>query len=74
MAGKSVVTHDSTQESEIQPEDLTHEEIAARSYQCWQERGDAPGSAEADWQQAEQELRAERARTGKKVQSAAASG
>lgn len=74
MARKPVTTDDPIQESEMQPEDLTHEEIAARAYQCWQERGDAPGSPEADWQQAEQELRAERARTGKKVRSAAASG
>lgn len=74
MAGKSVTTHDPTQESELQPGDLTHEEIAARAYQCWQERGDAPGSSEGDWQQAEQELRAEKARTGQKARSAAASG
>lgn len=74
MAGKPVATHDTTQQSEMQRDDPTHEEIAARAYQCWQERGDAPGSPEADWQQAEQELRAERARTGQRTQSAAASG
>lgn len=61
MAGKPVTTHHPTQESEMQSGDPTHDEIAARAYQCWQERGDEPGSCETDWQQAEQKLRAERA-------------
>lgn len=74
MAGKSTTIHDPTQQSEMQSGDLTHEEIAARAYQWWQDRGDAPGISETDWQQAEEELRAERARGGQKVQSAAASG
>ena len=39
----------------------TQEEIAARAYLLWQQRGGAEGSSEEDWSRAEQELRAERA-------------
>src|SRR5579884_861447 len=50
----------------------TNEEIAARAYQCWHERGCPHGSPEEDWRRAEQELRRERAqRQG--TRSAAAS-
>jgi hypothetical protein len=37
----------------------TREEIAARAYRCWQERGCPEGSAEEDWCRAEEELRGE---------------
>ena len=37
-------------------ENLSPEEIAARSYQLWQERGCPIGSPEVDWFQAEGEL------------------
>ncbi len=40
----------------------TREEIAARAYRCWHERGCPEGSPEADWQRAEEELQAERRR------------
>ncbi len=51
----------------------THDEIAARAYQRWQERGSEHGSQEADWLTAEQELRADRNRGADKPQAAAAS-
>ncbi len=38
----------------------THEEVSARAYQCWHERGCPVGSPEVDWQRACQELREER--------------
>jgi Protein of unknown function (DUF2934) len=34
------------------------EEIKARAYQLWMERGSPHGSADQDWHRAEQELRA----------------
>ncbi len=36
----------------------THDEIAARAYQIYQERGYAPGDPMQDWLQAERELSA----------------
>jgi len=36
----------------------THDEIAARAYQIYQERGYTPGDPMLDWLQAEQELSA----------------
>lgn len=48
---------------EAEPQGPTHEEIAARAYECWQERGGIGGTAEEDWFQAERELRAHRARS-----------
>jgi hypothetical protein len=48
----------------------THDEIAARAYKCWHERGCPEGSSEADWCQAEEELREERSR-GRSAASAA---
>ncbi|MBV9007840.1 MAG: DUF2934 domain-containing protein [Verrucomicrobia bacterium] len=38
----------------------TREEVAARAYRCWHERGCPEGSSEIDWQRAEEELREER--------------
>lgn len=38
----------------------THEEVAARAYQCWRGRGCPEGSPEVDWNRACQELREER--------------
>ncbi|HVM76103.1 MAG TPA: DUF2934 domain-containing protein [Candidatus Saccharimonadales bacterium] len=35
---------------------LTHDDIAARAYQIYQERGYAPGDPMEDWLQAEREL------------------
>jgi hypothetical protein len=46
----------------------TNEEIAARAYQCWHERGCPHGTPEEDWQRAEEELRRER--SGKKAMAA----
>jgi hypothetical protein len=34
----------------------THEQIAERAYEIWQQRGALHGGHEADWYQAEQEL------------------
>ena len=39
---------------------LADEEIAARAYRCWHERGCPEGSPEVDWERAERELQAER--------------
>lgn len=66
-------TSDPSRVPDTQTGDPTQEEIAARAYQCWQERGGAAGSPEADWQRAEQELRAE-GPPGQKAQAKAASG
>jgi len=41
----------------------TSEEIAARAYQCWRERGCPHGTPEEDWQRAEEELRLERSQS-----------
>ncbi len=38
----------------------TDEEIAARAYHCWHERGCPHGTPEEDWRRAEEELRRER--------------
>jgi Protein of unknown function (DUF2934) len=43
----------------------TNEEIAARAYQCWQERGCPHGTPEEDWQRAKEELLRERSRPGR---------
>jgi Protein of unknown function (DUF2934) len=66
-------TDGSTRESDIQFDEPTHEEISVRAYYYWLDRGSAEGLAEQDWQQAEQELRAENARLDKKSKTAAAS-
>lgn len=49
----------------------TREEIAARAYSCWHQRGCPEGSPEEDWRRAEEELRAER-QAGKKARVASA--
>jgi hypothetical protein len=38
-------------------EEPTQEQIRQRAYEIYVARGAAPGSADADWRQAEQELR-----------------
>lgn len=58
---------------DIQVDEPTHDEIAARAYQCWQEHGCGDGSHEADWNQAEQELRTARAGQKQKSKSATTS-
>jgi hypothetical protein len=42
---------------------MSPDEIAARSYELWQERGCPAGSPEVDWFRAEQELRNRRTQT-----------
>jgi hypothetical protein len=49
----------------------TNEEIAARAYQCWHERGCPHGSPEHDWRRAEEELRREREQTGRTMTAGA---
>ena len=58
---------------EIQVGDPTHQEIAARAYECWQGRQDLGGTAEDDWHQAERELRSEREHGTPKAYAAGAS-
>lgn len=41
----------------------TDEEISARAYQCWCQRGQPHGSPEEDWRLAVEQLRMERARS-----------
>ncbi len=41
---------------------VAREEIAARAYRLWQERGSPEGSPEADWFRAEQEILGEMAK------------
>jgi len=46
----------------------THDDIAARAYQIYRERGYAPGDPMQDWLQAESELSAAKAKkTGRKT-------
>lgn len=47
----------------LEAEAPTRDEIAARAYRCWHERGCPEGSPEEDWHRAERELRAERQRS-----------
>jgi hypothetical protein len=42
---------------------VPHEKIAMRAYEKWVKRGRPQGSAEQDWMEAENELKAEYART-----------
>ena len=44
-----------------QAENSSREQIAARAYQLWEERGRPMGSPEEDWSQAETEIREEEA-------------
>lgn len=41
-----------------QPKEVEEAAIAARAYECWQERGCPIGSDQEDWFKAEAELRA----------------
>ncbi len=50
----------STPPSEADAASPTNDEIAARAYECWHERGCPHGSPETDWHRAEQELREKR--------------
>ena len=57
------IIHQKTDQEPERPTDvlpeqpmLTHEQIAARAYCLWEERGCPHGSPEADWFRAEQEL------------------
>ncbi len=63
----------SIDESHVESDRPTHDEIAVRAYRRWRERGGAHGADEEDWYQAEQELRAERKGTRQGVRSVAAS-
>lgn len=43
----------------------TEDQIRRRAYEIYQARGNRPGSPEADWRQAEQELRSRQTLLGK---------
>jgi len=43
---------------------LSHENIAGRAYQIWEEAGQPAGNETAHWLQAERELHAQRGNTG----------
>ena len=50
---------DQTNVDEVKPvPSLSHDEIALRAYELWEERGRAQGSDRDDWYLAEQQLRA----------------
>jgi hypothetical protein len=51
----------------------TNDEISARAYQCWHERGCPHGSPEEDWHRAEEQLRKERSET-RRAMTAGAGG
>ncbi len=53
-------------------EELTHEQIAARAYECWQERGGVQGSPEMDWHRAEKELKGNKSGRAERPKAAAA--
>jgi Protein of unknown function (DUF2934) len=46
------------EQSEMEPSEIPHEQIAALAHALWQERGCPEGSPEEDWFRAEEELRA----------------
>ena len=53
------VPSDQTNVNEVKPvPSPSHDEIALRAYELWEERGRAHGSDQDDWYLAEQELRA----------------
>lgn len=52
----------------------TRDQVAARAYKCWHERGCPHGSPEVDWNRAEQELREECERNSAATGSAASAG
>lgn len=39
---------------------IDHEELARRAYECWHARGCPEGSSEADWFEAERQIRTRR--------------
>jgi hypothetical protein len=45
----------------------THEEIALRAYEIYQERGGAPGNELEDWTRAERELLKKSSKPGRKA-------
>ena len=49
-----------TLQLDVEQGGIKSEDIAARAYRCWHERGCPEGSPEVDWNQAENELRNER--------------
>jgi hypothetical protein len=56
---RGIGTSDASKSQEAS-QDFSEEEIAARAYRCWQERGCPDGSPEIDWARAEEELKRER--------------
>jgi hypothetical protein len=40
------------------PQQINHDEIAMRAFECWQERGCPFGSPELDWKEAERDVQA----------------
>lgn len=59
-------------DSENESSGPSYDEIAARAYYCWLERGCPEGSPQVDWELAEEELRAERQGLGQTVRAARA--
>lgn len=59
--GASALTANPDAGPDLSPE-LSREEIMARAYRCWHERGCPEGSPDVDWTRAEQELQTERQR------------
>lgn len=43
-------------------DDLSHDQVSARAYDCWVQRGCPHGDPEVDWRLAQEQLRAERNR------------
>lgn len=67
MAGKAMskaVISDPDVQTDA-PEVVEENEIAARAYELWQERGCPDGSDREDWIRAEQELKERRAQSPK---------
>jgi Protein of unknown function (DUF2934) len=60
QTGKSILTPPPSQ----QPNGLPPEKVAARAYQKWLQGGCKHGCDKQNWFEAEQELKAELARTG----------
>lgn len=49
-------------ESSSAGDELSHDEVSARAYDCWVQRGCPHGDPEEDWRLAQEQLRAERMR------------
>lgn len=72
---KAKTTSEATKKPRTKKSGPTHDEVAARAYQIYQERGYTAGDPMQDWLQAERELAAtpkQAARKPKKVVSIAA--